>query len=55
VTAWTEVDESDPAEAALMQEVLAYAEQVEREEAQEETPPAEEEQSPQLFLPYLND
>jgi hypothetical protein len=54
VTAWTEVDESDPAEAALMQEVLEFAEQVEREEAHEQTPPTEEEQSPQLFLPFVN-
>jgi hypothetical protein len=54
VFAWTEVDESEPEEAALMQEVLEYAEQVEREEAGEETPPTEEEQSPQIFLPYVN-
>jgi hypothetical protein len=54
VQQWTEVDESEPDEAALMQEVLEYAEQVAQEEAQEETPPAEEEQSPHLFLPYIN-
>ena len=42
---WTEVDESDPAEAALMAEVLAYAEQEEQQE----------QETPQLFLPWLGD
>jgi hypothetical protein len=42
---WTEVDESDPEEAALMAEILAYAEQEEQEQ----------QQTPQLFLPWLDD
>jgi hypothetical protein len=54
ITAWTEVAESDPEEAALMQEVLEYAEQVEQEEGRQELPPTDEEQVPQLFLPYLD-
>jgi hypothetical protein len=48
ISAWTESDESEPEEAALLQEVLAYADQVEQEEAQEET------QAPQLFLPWTS-
>jgi hypothetical protein len=48
ISAWTESDESEPEEAALLQEVLAYADQVEQEQAQEET------QAPQHFLPWTS-
>ena len=51
IAAWTEVDESEPEEAALLQEVLDYAEQVEQEASGND----ELQQEEQHFLPWLND